>query len=73
MRNRALQVRMVKTDPETTPEPEVTLEKKFDIIASHIAVTSDNLIKRIGLLAIGYVIVDTARQVLVAQASKTRI
>lgn len=73
LRKRALQVRMVKDTPETNPETVENLETKFGLIASHIAVTSDKLIKRIGLLAISYVAVDTVRKVLIAEASKPRV
>lgn len=67
MFNRALQVKVVKTKKtETNPDRPETYEEKVAVINNSI----DRAIRKIGMFAIGYIVLDTFRQVLVASANK---
>lgn len=69
MFNRALQVKVVKetkTEPEKAVPSDSYFEKRADVISHMI----ESTMKKAGALAIGYVIIDTARQVLVARANR---
>lgn len=69
MFNRHIQVKMVKNEktiPETTVE-EVTL-----IRFAQANKMMKDLIHTIGIGVVGYVVVDTLRQVVIAQATKPR-
>ncbi len=69
MLNRALQVKMVKNEKNSTPQPDQTdeqFEGKVAIIGAHLLTA----IEKIGKAAVVYVLVDTVRQVAVARASK---
>jgi hypothetical protein len=69
MLNRALQVKMIKTD-KSELQSTVLPESNFEDKALVIGLTIDNSIKKVGKFVIGYIIVDTIRQVLVASAKK---
>jgi hypothetical protein len=68
MFNRAIQVKMVNTkkNEQEVVTSESYFEKKAEVISREI----DSMMKKIGFLAIGYVVIDTARQVLVARANR---
>lgn len=69
MFNRALQVKVVKNaknESEKTDTSDSYFEKRADVISHMI----ESTMKKAGALAIGYVIIDTARQVLVARANR---
>lgn len=66
---RQLQVRLVKTPkPETvTPEvPNTTVQH----VVSTLAHTVDKTVRTLGLVAIGYVVLDTVRSVVLAKATQ---
>lgn len=69
MFNRALQVKMVKTEKETTtqPNPEDVLEKKLAVISRSF----ENMALKVGKAVIAYVVADTVRQILVAKATRS--
>ena len=65
-----MQVRFVKNKKhEETPAS--TKETTVEGIAAIAGYTIDRGIKKIGMFCIGYVVLDTVRQVLVAQATKS--
>lgn len=69
MFNRALQVKVVPTkkiERETPESSESYFEKRAEVISK----TIDSTMRKVGTLAIGYVVVDTVRQVLVARANR---
>ena len=69
MFNRALQVKVVPTekkDRQTTASSESYFEKRAEVISK----TIDSTMRKVGTLAIGYIVVDTVRQVLVARANR---
>lgn len=69
MFNRALQVRMVK-NPRAEAEKEDTTENLYEGKAAIIAYTTDRVVKKVAVAALVYVVLDTARQVLVTRAAK---
>jgi hypothetical protein len=69
MFNRAIQVKMVNTKKQEPQEPVASdsyFEKKAEVVSREI----DGVMRKVGMLAIGYVVVDTLRQVLVARANR---
>ena len=70
MFNRAIQVKVVKTkQPEAAPHPlktEPEFEKKVTIIGN----TFEKTLMKVGMLAIGYIAIDTVRQMLIESAKK---
>lgn len=69
MFNRALQVKMVNTKKDETEQVE-TSQSYFEKRAEVISKTLDDTMKKVGMFAIGYVVIDTVRQVLVAKANR---
>lgn len=69
MFNRALQVKMVHTKKNET-EPVDTSQSYFEKRAEVISKTLDDTMKKVGVFAIGYIVIDTVRQVLVAKANR---
>lgn len=67
MFNRELQVKMVKAK-KTNPEPVNTIDKSFEENAETVGSIIDSSVKKVGLLVIAYVVVDTARKVLIEMA-----
>lgn len=61
-----LEVKLVK-DNKSESVASTSLDK-VELVASHIGYTINRVVKTVGVMAIGYVVVDTFRQVLVAQA-----
>jgi len=55
-----------KKNEQEVVTSESYFEKKAEVISREI----DSMMKKIGFLAIGYVVIDTARQVLVARANR---
>lgn len=71
MLNRALQVKMVKTSKDesnTTENDTVDFELKVDTITNAF----EKIIKRIGYAAIGYVVIDTARRIVIEKATQEK-
>jgi hypothetical protein len=68
MFNRKLEMRVVK-DKNPTKEP-VTFDQTFEGKTEIIGDTIDKLIRKAGLFCLGFIVLDTTRQVLVAKASK---
>jgi len=69
MFNRSIQMRIVKTKKETKYEDlpaDIRLEDAATIVSHHF----DKAVRKVGQAIITYVIVDTIRQVIVAQATK---
>lgn len=67
-KNRALQVKLIKTDKKnvpTQPQTEEQFEGKVAVIAIHLR----SAVKDLGLAVVAYVAIDTVRQVLVAKAT----
>lgn len=69
MFNRALQVKMVNTKKNEPEQVEVS-ESHFEKRAEVISKTLDDTVRKLGMFAIGYVVIDTFRQVMVARANK---
>lgn len=70
MFNRALQVKVIKSNKKDEPQADqtdATYEGKVAIVGHFV----ERAIKRIGITVITYVVVDTIRQVMVAQANQT--
>lgn len=69
-KNRKLEVRMVNTNQNQpaadTRPPDVALEDTMTIFSWHLG----KLINKAGTVALGYIAVDTLRQVIVARALK---
>lgn len=68
MFNRALQVRMVRTqrsEPTTATTQDSTFEQRTTIVAAAI----DRGVHKVAMAALAYVALDTLRQVLVATAT----
>lgn len=66
MFNREIRMRLVK---KTTVEP--TTETKIEDLTEKVAVVSeftDRFIKKVAMAALAYVLVDTARQVVIARS-----
>lgn len=69
MFNRSLQVKMVRT-----PKEAVKADRVDDTYEGPIAIigyTIDRIVRKAGNVAITYIVLDTLRQVLVAQANKS--
>lgn len=67
MKKRALQITIVrnkKDQPPSTTEAEITLEGKAELISHYI----DKYAAKVGKAVIAYVVADTLRKVIVAQA-----
>lgn len=69
MKKRALQVRFVKTTDENQEQPAQN-DRQFEDSVEVINKSIDRMIRKVGLFAIGFVVLDTARQVLVAKANQ---
>lgn len=69
MFNRSLQVKMVKN--EKTPVESYQAEARFEDKFAVISKTFEKAMKSIGKAVICYVVVDTARQVVIANATKS--
>lgn len=69
MFNRALQVKVVPTEKKDRHASESS-ESYFEKRAEVISKTIDSTMRKVGTLAIGYIVVDTVRQVLVARANR---
>lgn len=67
---RALQIKMVKTDPKESTTP---TEEDVDFGDKVITLTAaaEILIRKLGAAALGYVVLDTLRQVVIARAAKS--
>lgn len=68
MFNRAIQVKMVKNDKKNTTEP--NFEEVISIKFAQASRMMKDITRTIGIAVIGYVVVDTARQMLIAKALK---
>ena len=71
MRNRKLEVRMVKTNKNETPsvsQNEITFEGKVAIIGHYL----ERGFRMAGKAALAYVVLDTFRQVAIAQANQQK-
>lgn len=69
MLNRVIQVKLVKPKKKVEEVPE-TSESYFEDKAEFISNKIDGTMKKIGMFAIGYVVIDTFRQVMVAKANR---
>jgi hypothetical protein len=70
-KNRTIQIDLVKKDQQktttTSDEAEQDLEKQTEVISDAIGVQ----IKRIGVMVLGYVVLDTVRKVVVNATTPT--
>lgn len=67
MFNRHIQVKLTKSTPDAPyDQSKEDLEAKLAVISKHV----ERGIRKIGHAVIAYVVIDTARQVLIAQAKK---
>lgn len=69
MFNRHLEMKMVKNDKKT---PDTTVEEITLIKFAHAKAMMKELSRTIVVGVVGYVVVDTLRQVIVAQATQKR-
>ncbi len=69
MRNRALQVRLVKTQTEDV-NGSVPQEAEFEFKVATVTNALDKIFKRVGTAALAYVVIDTARKVIIAKATQ---
>jgi len=66
--NRVLQVKMVKPKKATT-DTDKTNENLNEGVATIVATTTEKVVRKLAMAALGYVVLDTARQVMVAHAT----
>jgi hypothetical protein len=70
MRDRALQVRLVKTNTTSTEQlPAETDESYADLLDATVYRVED-LMAKAALYVVGYMVLDTVRKVIIAQAQK---
>lgn len=69
MFNREVQVRFVKKNRKNN---EVVESSEVDVeeVVKSVNEVFDNMIKKIAMAALGYVVIDTGRKILVAKVSK---
>ena len=67
-KNRALQVRVVKTST-ATPEPQVSLDTPFEKKVAIIANVAQKVLKQAAIAGAAYIILDTFRQVAIIDAT----
>jgi hypothetical protein len=69
MKKRVLQMRVVKEEKDDGSQTLTIPDPSFDNMVKTITHAVEKTIKTIGVAAVGYIVVDTVRQVLVAKAS----
>ncbi len=65
---RSVQVSLVKPKADETSEVDITFEGKTAIIGHYL----DKMMSKIGTAVIGYVVVDTLRQIAVTKATQVK-
>lgn len=70
MKKRVLRIGIEKDDTPPRVAGATPPEKRIDITVDHVTDAVKSVIKTVSIAAVGYVAIDTVRQVLVAKATQ---